>query len=316
MYKSIILSTGSYLPKKIVTNHDLEKTVETSDEWIFTRTGIKQRHIAEDNEFTSSMAACAAKKSIENAKISSEDIDLIIVATTTPDKTFPSTAAKVQALIGASKAAAFDIQAVCSGFLYGLTVADSMIKAGMFKTILLIGADKMSSIVDWTDRATCVLFGDGAGAAIISRAKDDSGIIASEIKADGRLEDILVTTGGTCTTKTSGFVTMNGQEVFKHAVQKMISSMLSVLEQANLTITDIDWIVPHQANIRIIELIAKKIDFPLQQIISTIDKQANTSAATIPLALDTFSHKFKKGDKILLTAAGGGFTWGAILLVW
>ena len=318
MHKAIIRATGSYLPKKTLTNHDMEKLVETSDEWIFTRTGIKQRHIAEGDEFTSHMATEAAKKALKSSGINPQDLDLIIVATTTPDKTFPSTATKVQALIGATNAAAFDIQAVCAGFLYGLTIANSMIKSGMCKNILLIGADKMSSIVDWKDRKTCVLFGDGAGAVIISSTSstDNSGIISNEIKADGTLEHILYTTGGTSTTHTSGCIMMEGKEVFKHAVQKMTSSMLTLLERENLSTQDIDWIIPHQANIRIIEYIAKKIDVPLEKIISTIGQHANTSAASIPLAMDTFSHKFKKGDKILLTAAGGGFTWGALLLVW
>lgn len=318
MTKSVITSTGSYLPKKIITNTELSKTVDTSDEWISTRTGIKQRHISEEKETTSYMAAEAAKKAISNSGLSKNDIDLIIVATTTPDSTFPSTACKVQDAIGAGNAAAFDIQAVCSGFLYGLSVADSMIKSGAFKNILLIGADKMSSVVDWKDRSTCVLFGDGAGAFIISSSdKGESGIISSKIQSDGSLGKILHTSGGTATTQTAGFVQMEGREVFKHAVQKMTSSMEELLKSHNMTHSDIDWIVPHQANIRIIELIAKKMDLPQDKIITTIDKHSNTSAASIPLAIDTAGiSKFKKGDKILLTAAGGGFTWGSILLVW
>jgi 3-oxoacyl-[acyl-carrier-protein] synthase-3 len=319
MLKSVIISTGSYLPKKIVTNDDLSKIVETSDEWISSRTGIKQRHISEEKETTSYMAAEAAKKAISKSGLTSRDIDLIIVATTTPDSTFPATACKVQDAIGAKNAAAFDLQAVCSGFLYGLSVADSMIKGGSFKNILIIGADKMSSVIDWKDRSTCVLFGDGAGAFIISSTDKDSsesGIISSRIQADGSLGKILCTSGGTGTTQTAGHIQMEGREVFKHAVQKMTSSMEDLLKTHNLTHADIDWIVPHQANIRIIELIAKKMNLPQDKIIAAIDKHANTSAASIPLAIDTAEAKFKKGDKILLTAAGGGFTWGSVLLVW
>lgn len=318
MSKSIVLSTGSYLPKKILTNNDMSKIVETSDEWIFTRTGIKERHIAEHEETTTYMAAMAAKEALKRSGLTSEDIDLIIVATTTPDIIFPSTAARVQAIIGATNAAAFDLQAVCSGFLYGMSIADSMIKSGASKNILLIGAERMSSILDWTDRSTCVLFGDGAGAMILSKnpSNDNRGIISSEIKANGCLENILYTSSKTSTTKMPNSIVMEGKEVFKHAVQKMTSSMLNLLEKENLSTSDIDWVVPHQANIRIIELISKRMEVPEERVIATIDKHANTSAASIPLAIDTFKHKFKKGDKILMTAGGAGFTWGSVLLVW
>ncbi len=320
MVKSVIVSTGSYLPKKIITNDDLSKTIDTSDEWISTRSGIKQRHISNEIETTAYMASEASKKALENSKgITAQDLDLIIVTTTTPDSTFPSTACKVQNIIGAKNAAAFDLQAVCSGFLYGLSVTESMIKGGSFKNVLLIGADKMSSIIDWKDRSTCVLFGDGAGAVILSSTDPSnvSGVISSKIESDGSLGNILYTSGGTATTKTAGFVKMEGKEVFKHAVQKMTSSMEELLESHNLTHADIDWIVPHQANIRIIELIAKKMELPQDKIIATIDKHANTSAASIPLAIDTEgTSKFKKGDKIIFTAAGGGFTWGSVLLIW
>ena len=303
MVKSVIVSTGSYLPKKIITNDDLSKTIDTSDEWISTRSGIKQRHISNEIETTAYMASEASKKALENSKgITAQDLDLIIVTTTTPDSTFPSTACKVQNIIGAKNAAAFDLQAVCSGFLYGLSVTESMIKGGSFKNVLLIGADKMSSIIDWKDRSTCVLFGDGAGAVILSSTDPSnvSGVISSKIESDGSLGNILYTSGGTATTKTAGFVKMEGKEVFKHAVQKMTSSMEELLESHNLTHADIDWIVPHQANIRIIELIAKKMELPQDKIIATIDKHANTSAASIPLAIDTEgTSKFKKGDKII-----------------
>jgi len=318
MINAVVRSTGSYLPKKILTNNDLAKMVETSDEWITTRTGIKQRHIAADGEFTSHMATEATKKALANSGLDADDIDIIIVATTTPDQTFPSVASKVQAAISAKNAAAFDIQAVCSGFLYGMTIAESMIKSGMYKNILLIGADKMSSIVDWTDRKTCILFGDGAGAIIISseNGPQKRGIISSIIKTDGTLEEILHTTGGPSSTGTCGTVSMNGQEVFKHAVQKMYSSMVAVLEKAHIKASDINWVVPHQANMRIIDFLAKKLNVDMDKVVSTVNEHANTSAASIPLALDQFANKFKKGDKIIMTAAGGGFTWGSLLLVW
>lgn len=316
MTKSVIISTGSYTPKKILTNEDLSKMVDTSDEWIFTRTGIKQRHIAAKDETTSQMAIHAAKDAIEKAKISKSDIDLIVVSTTTPDKTFPATAAKVQAGLGIKNAAVFDLQAVCSGFVYGITVVDSLIKSGLFNTALLIGADKMSSIVDWKDRNTCVLFGDAAGACILSNKGEGRGIIASDLAADGCLENILHTSGGTSTTQNSGFVHMEGREVFKHAVQKMCSSIKKVLKKEDLKISDIDWLVPHQANVRIIDLIAEKLSIPKEKSVLDLENHANTSAATIPVALNSYSDRFKKGDKIVLTAAGGGFTWGSVLLEW
>ncbi len=316
MLNSIILSTGSYVPKKILTNEDLSKIIDTSDEWIFTRTGIKKRHIAEKNETTSQMAINAAKDAISKSNISASDIDLIVVATTTPDQTFPSTAAKVQAGLGIKNSAAFDLQAVCSGFVYGITVVNSLIKSGAFNTALVIGADKMSSIVDWKDRNTCVLFGDAAGACILSNKGKGRGVITSDLKADGSLEKILYTSGGPSTTQTSGFVRMEGKEVFKHAVQKMCSSVKTVLKKEGLQISDIDWLVPHQANVRIIDLMAEKLPFPKEKAILDLENHANTSAATIPLALNSHSNKFKKGDKIVLTAAGGGFTWGSILLEW
>lgn len=318
MVYSRIASTGSYLPQQIMTNDDLAKLVDTSDEWITTRTGIKQRHIANAEETTSYMAAQAGEKAIKKAGISKNDIDLIIVATTTPDKTFPSTAAIAQATLKIERAAAFDIQAVCSGFIYALAVADSMIKSGNFKNALVIGSEKMSALVDWKDRSTCVLFGDGAGAVVLTSAKEfDRGVILSqEIAADGTLANILCTSGGVSTTKDVGCIMMEGREVFRKAVECMSSSITNLITKHKLTYDDISWIIPHQANVRIINYIAQKLDIDESKFIVTVDKHANTSAASIPLALDHASSKFKKGSLIVMTAAGGGFTWGSLLLRW
>lgn len=316
MVKSYILSTGSYLPEKIVTNDDLAKVLDTSDEWITTRTGIKQRHIASESEPTSYMAAKAAERAISKAGISKSDIDAIIVATTTPDKTFPSTAAIAQGILGIQNAPAFDIQAVCSGFVYALSIADNMIRAGGYKNILVIGADKMSSIIDWKDRSTAVLFGDGAGAVILSATDEDRGIIAHEILADGSFCDVLYTSGGTATTGSSGHIIMQGQETYKKAIEKMSEAMESVLKKASMSPSDVSFIVPHQANYRIINSLMNKLNLTTEKVILTLDKHANNSAATIPMALDLSCEKFQKGDNILLTAAGGGWTWGAALLKW
>lgn len=317
MVKSVILATGFYLPEKVVTNDELAKTIDTSDEWIVTRTGIKQRHIASDAEPTSYMAAMASERAIAKSGVSKNDIDAIIVATTTPDKTFPSTAAITQAILGIKNTAAFDIQAVCSGFVYALSIADNMIRAGGYKNILVIGADKMSSIVDWTDRSTAVLFGDGAGAVVLSATNEAGrGIIAHEILADGSFSGILHTSGGTGTTKASGHIIMQGQETYKKAIEKMSEAMENVLKKAGMEAKDIDFIVPHQANHRIISSLTSKLGLSADKVILTLDKHANNSAATIPLALDLSCDKFKRGDNILLTAAGGGWTWGAVLLNW
>jgi 3-oxoacyl-[acyl-carrier-protein] synthase III len=322
MYKinsilSAVTSTGSYLPKKTVTNDDLAKTLNTSDEWIFTRTGIKTRHISDETETTAIMAANAGKQALKkNKKIIASDIEGIIVATTTPDMTFPSVAAKVQALLNIKSAFAFDIQAICSGFLYALHVANSLIKSGTAKNILVIGSERMSKILNWEDRSTCVLFGDGAGAVILSAQKGKIGIIDSQIKTDGTLENILYTTGGTSTTQTAGHLVMEGKEVFKHAVEKMISTSKDLLKKNNQTASDIKWIVPHQANHRIMLAVTKKLGTSQEKLISTIDKHANTSAASIPIALDINNAKFKQGDLILLIAAGAGFTWGSALIRW
>jgi 3-oxoacyl-[acyl-carrier-protein] synthase-3 len=320
--KSVIISTGSYLPKKIMTNYDLEKIVDTSHQWILERTGIIKRHIAEENETTSHMAIAAAKDALNKAKPKYRKIDTIIVATTTPEKTFPAVAAMVQAALNLTDAVAFDIQAVCSGFVYALSLADTMIKTGEASNVLVIGADTMSKIVNWQDRSTCILFADGAGAVIMSAISltdeefKNSGIISKEIKSDGSLEHILYTDGGVSSTQTSGHVIMKGQDVFKHAIDKMVSSSLNVLEKAKISKETLNWLIPHQANIRILQAVAKKLSVDEKIVITTVDTHANTSAATIPLAMDKYFNRFKRGDYILLTAAGGGFTWGSILLQW
>jgi 3-oxoacyl-[acyl-carrier-protein] synthase-3 len=319
MLKSKIIATGSYLPKKIVTNLELTKTVDTSDEWIFDRTGIRQRHIAADGELTSDIATQAALKALESCGFKAEDIEMIIVATTTPDLTFPATATTVQAKLNAKKAFAFDIQAVCSGFVYAVNVADNFIKSGQVKNALVIGADVLSRIVDWQDRNTCVLFGDGAGAVLLQATEDEnSGIIASTLHSDGSLNNILKTNGGVSTNQKSGVIEMLGKEVFKHAVDKMVKSVLTTLKKADLKTTDIDLLIPHQANARILTAVADKLELAADKVIMTVEKHANTSAASIPLALDLASRegKIKAGDVLVLEALGGGLTWGSIVLRW
>ena len=317
--QSRIIATGSYLPQKIVTNSDLVKTVETSNEWIIERTGIEQRHIAAEGEFTSDLAAAAAKRAIANSGLKAEEIEMIIVATTTPDLTFPATATTVQAKIGAKAAFAFDIQAVCSGFVFAITTADNFIKSGQVKNALVIGADKLSSIVDWQDRNTCVLFGDGAGAVILQATEEENrGIIASSLYSDGTLNDILKTSGGPSSNQKSGFIEMAGKEVFKHAVDKMVKSVIATLTKAGLTTKDIDLLVPHQANLRILNAVATRLELSEEKVIVTVQKHANTSAASIPIALDhaNSQKKIKDGDILVLEALGGGLTWGSVVLKW
>ncbi|MBU6141110.1 MAG: ketoacyl-ACP synthase III [Proteobacteria bacterium] len=319
MLNSKIIATGSYLPQKIVTNSDLAKTVDTSNEWILERTGIEQRHIAAEDELTSDLAAEAAKRAIANSGLKPEEIDMIIVATTTPDLTFPATATTVQAKIGAKVAFAFDVQAVCSGFVFALTTADNFIKSGQVKNALVIGADKLSSIVDWTDRNTCVLFGDGAGAVVLQATEEKNrGIIASSLYSDGTLNDILKTSGGPASNQKSGFIEMAGKEVFKHAVDKMVKSVIATLAKAELTTKDIDLLVPHQANLRILNAVATRLELPEEKTIITVQKHANTSAASIPLALDQANSqkRIKDGDVVVLEALGGGLTWGSVVLKW
>ena len=317
--QSIICGSGSYLPENLVTNDELAKTVETNDLWVQSRTGIKQRYIAKDGELTSHMAANAAQKAIDNAKIDKQVIDLIIVATTTADRTFPATAVNVQKILEIEKCAAFDVQAVCAGFIYALTTANCFIKSGQAKNILVIGADKMSSIVDWNDRKTCILFGDGAGAVIVSASDNsESGIIATDIESDGRYQDILQTDGGIGLSGTAGKVRMEGQEVFKHAVSKMSGCVKNLLKENSLSTNDINYLIPHQANSRIMEMVAKKLRIEDNRVISTVDQHANTSAASIPLAIDYANQNglLKSGDLIAFTAIGGGLAWGAGLVRW
>ena len=315
---SKIIGCGSYLPAKIVTNNDLEKTIDTSDEWITSRTGISQRHIAQNDQYTSHIAYEAAKSAIRDAQISLSEIDLIITCTNTPDNSFPSVANKVQGMLSLNSVPSMDLQAICSGFLYGLHTADGLIKSGKHKTILLICADKMSSLIDWEDRSTCVLFGDGAGAIILQNQESNSDILDSQIYSDGSQIDILYTDGGVSSSKTSGRIQMKGSEVFKKAVEKMSESSEYILQKNNLNIKDVDYLIPHQANSRIINSVAKKIGISKEKIIITIDKHANCSAASIPLALASLKSDrgIKENSIILFTAFGAGATWGAALVKW
>lgn len=319
--RSEIIGWGHYLPKKVVTNDDLAKIVDTNDEWISTRTGIKTRHLVED-ELTSDLAYGAAKMAIEKAGISVEELDSIVIATVTPDNTTPSLAAKVASKLGAkSGTITYDISAACSGFVYGLTQADNMIRLGQIKTALVIGSESLSKIVDWTDRNTCVLFGDGAGAVVI-RAKEgegtsaDTGILATKLYADGSHYESLKTTGGVASTQNAGFIFMDGKEVFKFAVNSLSQAAEAVMEMGGITNKDVDWLIPHQANIRIISNVGEKLELPTEKVIVAVDHHGNTSAASIPLALseNIESGKIKKGDIIVMTAMGAGFTWGGALV--
>lgn len=323
MYRAQILGTGSYLPKTVITNHDLEKTLDTSHDWIVQRTGIHQRHIAEPDERTSDMGTKAALQALEMAGLSVDQLDFIICATTTPDRTFPATAVKIQANLGLKKGFAFDVQAACSGFVYALSIANNFIQQGQARYGLVVGAEKMSSIVDWSDRTTAILFGDGAGAVVLKSEKSegsdkDRGILGSYLHSDGNLEDILYTDGGPASSELVGKIQMNGQEVYKHAVLKMGAALEEVLETHHLTSEDIDWFVPHQANERIIDALAERLQFPQGKIIKTGALQANTSAATIPLALDAGVRdgKIKPGHLVLIDALGAGLVWGAALIRW
>jgi 3-oxoacyl-[acyl-carrier-protein] synthase-3 len=317
MTQSILRGVGSYLPEKILTNKDLEETIDTTDEWIKERTGISQRHVAAQNEYTSDLAVIAAKSALSNAEMSTQDIDLIIVATTTPDYTFPSTATIVQKKLGIKHGAAFDIQAVCSGFIYGMSIADSMLKSGSAKNVLLIGAETFSRILDWNDRSTCVLFGDGAGAFILSSNDvTDFGILNTLIRSNGEHRELLYVDGGPSKSENVGKLRMIGNQVFKHAVKDIASIMNECADSYGVAISDIDWFVPHQANQRILNGVAKRLCLNDEQVISTVSIHANTSAASVPLAMD-FAIKdgrIKRGDLIMLEAFGGGFTWGASLL--
>jgi 3-oxoacyl-[acyl-carrier-protein] synthase III len=318
MITSCITGVGSALPKRIMTNDDISKVVDTSHEWIVERTGIHARHIAGEGETTRTLAVDAAKRAMAAAGISADDIDLIVLATSTPDNTFPATATLVQNDLGIRQGAAFDVQAVCSGFVYALVTADALIKTGSAKNALVIGSETFSRILDWTDRTTCVLFGDGAGAFVLSATEGDGskGVLASKLRADGRYNDKLYVDGGPSTTKTVGHLRMEGREVFKHAVTNIASVMDQVMKEANVVPQDIDWFVPHQANRRILEGTARKLGISEDRIVLTLDKHGNTSAASIPLAFDVAvkDGRIKPGHLVLLEAMGGGFTWGAALV--
>lgn len=314
-----LIGSGHYLPARVITNAELAQRVDTTDEWIQERTGITQRHVAADGEFTSTLAQRAAEAALVNAGVDASDIDLIVLATTTPDNTFPATATKLQAALG-TKGFAFDVQAVCSGFVYALAVADNFIKTGQVKRALVIGAETFSRLIDWNDRTTCVLFGDGAGAVVAEAydGPDDLGIISTHLHSDGAQYDMLFADGGPSTTGTTGITKMQGQEVFKHAVKHLAEVVEEVLAHNKMDASAIDWLVPHQANKRIIDSTAKKLHMPAEKVVMTVGQHGNTSAASIPLALGVAvaDGRIKKGDMVLLEAMGAGFTWGAALVRW
>ncbi|MFM9848429.1 MAG: beta-ketoacyl-ACP synthase III [Hyphomicrobiaceae bacterium] len=321
--RSVIRGVGAHLPRRVMTNADLARIVDTSDDWITERTGIKQRHIAEEGELTSDLGIAAARQALVRAGIDPVDIDLVICATATPDRTFPATAVRIQAGLGITKGAAFDIQAVCSGFVYGLATADNFLKAGQFKRAIVVGAETFSRILDWSDRGTCVLFGDGAGAVVLEAQsqhgdRDDRGILATRLRSDGRFEDLLYVDGGPGSTKTTGYLRMNGREVFRHAVQKISGVIEETLVMSGFAADEIDLYVPHQANKRILDGIAKKLGVSPEKIVMTLSRHGNTSAASIPLALNQAfeEHRLAEGNLVLMEAMGGGFTWGAVLARW
>ncbi len=329
MSRSYIAGSGSYLPEKCVTNEELAKTVDTSDEWIQSRTGIKERRIAAEGEFTSHIAHKAALRALEHSETAIEDVDLVIVATTTPDRTFPSTATKVQSMLGMKRGAAFDVQAVCSGFIYALSVGDNFIRAGQAETVVVIGAETFSRLLDWEDRTTCVLFGDGAGAVVLKKNHDYAaqsavsnnnvqGILSTHLHSDGDHTDLLYVDGGPSSTQTTGHVRMVGREVFRHAVINLAAVVDEALQANGYERDDIDWLVPHQANKRILDSTAKKLNMGPERIVITVDRHANTSAASIPLALDEAvkDGRIQRGQLLLLEAMGGGLTWGSALVRW
>ncbi len=325
MMKSVFIGCGAYLPQRSLSNEELASKVDTSDDWIVARTGISNRHIADDGELTSDLAYNAAVDALANAGMAASELDLIVLATATPDETFPATATTVQARLGVSGIPAFDVQAVCSGFIYALAVADNFIKAGQARNVLVIGAETFSRILDWEDRTTCVLFGDGAGAVVLraeatngSAAIDQRGIMSTHLHADGRHHDMLYVDGGPSSTGTAGHLRMRGKEVFRHAVGNLADVVLEALEANNLGPEAIDWLVPHQANRRIIDHTAKKLNMPSEKVVLTVSEHGNTSAASVPLALNeaVTDGRIKEGDVILMEAMGGGFTWGAVLARW
>ncbi|PCI48990.1 MAG: 3-oxoacyl-ACP synthase [Alphaproteobacteria bacterium] len=322
-FRSVVSGCGSYLPEKIITNKQMEDIVDTTDEWIIARTGIHQRHIAAEGELTSDLAIKAGKRALASASLTANDIDLIVLATSTPDQTFPSTATRVQAGLGMENGAAFDVQAVCSGFIYALATADNFIRAGQAKHVLVIGAETFSRILDWEDRATCVLFGDGAGAVVLSAGpgsgtNKDQGILSSHLHSDGRYNDYLYVDGGVSSTQSTGFLRMRGKEVFRHAVSKLAAVVTEALDYNDFTADDIDMVIPHQANKRILDATIRKLKIDPAKVAVTVHKHANTSAASIPLALDEMvrENRIARGDIIVLEAMGGGFTWGSCLIRW
>jgi len=320
--RSLIAGCGGYLPEQVLTNHDLAARLDTSDEWIRQRTGIAERRIAAPGELTSDLATAAARRALDHAGMSGNDLDLIVLATATPDQTFPATATKVQAQLGMKRGAAFDIQAVCSGFIFALSVADNALRLGQARTALVIGAETFSRILDWQDRGTCVLFGDGAGALVLNAVPDPSpggrGVLATHLHTDGRYHDILYVDGGPSSTRTTGFLRMEGREVFRQAVQRLSGVVDEVLVAAGYTGADLDWLVPHQANSRIIDAIGRKLGLPARCIVTTIERHANTSAASIPLALSeaVADGRIQPGHLVLMEALGGGLSWGASLVRW
>ncbi|PCH82389.1 MAG: 3-oxoacyl-ACP synthase [Hyphomicrobiales bacterium] len=321
--RSVVLGCGSYLPKNCVTNEELAKRVDTTDEWIVQRTGIQQRHIAAEGEFTSHLGLAAAKAAIANAAIDVQSIDLIILATSTPDNTFPASAVSIQHELGIHHGAAFDMQAVCSGFIFAMTTADMYIRSGRYKRVLVIGAETFSRIMDWEDRTTCVLFGDGAGAVILEGQESagetaDRGILTTHLRSDGRHRDKLFVDGGVSSTQSTGHLRMQGREVFKHAVGMVTDVIEDAFEATNTSAADLDWFIPHQANKRIIDASARKLKIPGDKVVTTVQWHGNTSAASIPLAIDyaVQNAMVKRGDLVMLEAMGGGFTWGSVLLRW
>jgi 3-oxoacyl-[acyl-carrier-protein] synthase-3 len=321
--RSVVLGCGSYLPTRVLTNAELAQSVDTTDEWIVQRTGIHERRIAAPGETTASMALHAANAALAHAHVDAQSIDLIVLATSTPDNTFPASAVSVQAGLGITGGAAFDLQAVCSGFVYGITTADGLLRAGGFKRALVIGSETFSRILDWTDRTTCVLFGDGAGAVVLEAqeqpgTREDRGVLSSHLRSDGRHKDKLYVDGGPSSTQTVGHLRMEGREVFKYAVGAITGAVDDALRDAGYTAADIDWFVPHQANKRIIDGSAHKLGISPEKVVMTLDRHGNTSAASIPLALAdaVADRRIKRGDLVLLEAMGGGFTWGAVLVRW
>ncbi len=323
MIRSVVRGFGTALPKRVLTNAELESMVDTSDDWIVQRTGIRQRYIAGEGETTASLGEAAARAALDKAGLTAADIDLIVVATSTPDNTFPATAVNIQNRLGMHHGFAFDVQAVCSGFVYAVTTADAYIRGGLAKRVLVIGAETFSRILDWTDRTTCVLFGDGAGAIVLEAQEGagttaDRGVLATQLRSDGAHREKLYVDGGPSTTGTVGHLRMEGREVFKHAVGMITDVIVSAFDATGFTAEDVDWLVPHQANKRIIDGSAKKLGIPLEKVVITVDLHGNTSAASIPLALAAAAGdgRIKQGDLVLLEAMGGGFTWGAVLLRW